>query len=315
MRGYLAERGQVILDERYGERHLTLYAREPRELCISAEDKYSPEHRVGQALAPGLVLVGYDQPLDEVRTGRSLRLVTIWRVEGEGSPIEVRAGLVDPRGEPIGAASEAVPLPPGQAQTVLMRARTDIPISTAIPSGRHRVRVYVEAVRGAAIGQIDLGSVRVVRTMARATTRARHQLDYRLGEAIRLVGYDLERTVFDPGDRIELTLYWRAEGRIGQEYIVFTHVLGQALNPRRGNRLWGQVDSLPLGGKYPTSSWLPGDALADDYLIPIDGDAPAGEYELEIGLYSPDTGERLPVYDGHGQALGDHIILARIIVR
>ena len=52
-------------------------------------------------------------------------------------------------------------------------------------------------------------------------------------------------------------------------------------NPRTGNPLWGQVDSLPMEGKYPTSSWLAGDAIVDRYTIIVDPQAPAGRYALE----------------------------------
>lgn len=41
---------------------------------------------------------------------------------------------------------------------------------------------------------------------------------------------------------------------------------------------------------------------------------PPGDYPLVIGLYSPDTFERLPVFDADGQPAGDSLTLAVIEV-
>ena len=41
---------------------------------------------------------------------------------------------------------------------------------------------------------------------------------------------------------------------------------------------------------------------------------PPGEYRLEIGLYDPATGARLPVLDENGSPSADHLILATVEV-
>ncbi len=310
VRVWLHERGQVVIDERYGERRLLLYCKQPRDLAVNSEDGYVPQYQVDRTLAEGIMLLGYDQALREIRTGRNLRIVSIWRVDSARHPIDIRAGLIDQRGDKIGPVSEPVTLGIGD----LLRARTDIPISARIPSGRYSVRLYVRGGGGVIIGTVDVGVVRVFRTMDSSSREAEHPTDYRFGEAIRLQGYDLERDEYRKGEQVTLTLYWFAEKKIGSEYVVFVHVLGEKPNPRTGDLLWGQVDSLPVQGKYPTSSWLQGDVIADRYLVPIDPKAPEGRYALEIGLYSPDTGERLLVSGTNEQALGDHVILGHISV-
>jgi hypothetical protein len=90
-------------------------------------------------------------------------------------------------------------------------------------------------------------------------------------------------------------------------YTVFTHLLdGDA-------RIWGQQDSVPGGGSLPTTSWLPSEVLIDEYAIELAGDAPPGEYILEIGMYEADTGRRLPVRDAAGNPSGDHLRLDTLI--
>jgi hypothetical protein len=49
-----------------------------------------------------------------------------------------------------------------------------------------------------------------------------------------------------------------------------------------------------LAGAAPTTTWLPGEIIADAYSLPLPADLPAGEYRLIVGFYNPTTGERLP---------------------
>jgi len=46
----------------------------------------------------------------------------------------------------------------------------------------------------------------------------------------------------------------------------------------------------------------------------LDRQASAGRYALEIGLYDPATGERLPLLDGQGRNLADHLVLDYVAV-
>jgi len=65
----------------------------------------------------------------------------------------------------------------------------------------------------------------------------------------------------------------------------------------------GQVDRVPLDGLRPTAGWRAGEVLMDEYAIPLPPDLPPGTYQINIGLYDPDTGQRLPVMlDGVPQA-------------
>ena len=70
-------------------------------------------------------------------------------------------------------------------------------------------------------------------------------------------------------------------------------------------RVYGQHDAPPLAGAAPTSAWAPGEVLADTYRFTVAADAPAGEYRLIVGVYSPTSGERLPARDGDAVTLRD----------
>lgn len=55
---------------------------------------------------------------------------------------------------------------------------------------------------------------------------------------------------------------------------------------------------MPRGGAYPTSRWRPGEVVVDTFDIALPPDLPPGEYAIEVGLYIPETGQRLGVVNG-----------------
>jgi hypothetical protein len=56
-----------------------------------------------------------------------------------------------------------------------------------------------------------------------------------------------------------------------------------------------QYDGAPLGGLYPTSKWTPGDVFTYPAALEIPNDAPAGKYDLLVGMYSYPDLKRLSV--------------------
>jgi len=65
----------------------------------------------------------------------------------------------------------------------------------------------------------------------------------------------------------------------------------------------------------PTDVWAAGDTYLDRHIIRLPVDAPAGEYQLEVGLYDGQTGERAPVLGVDGAALGDRLVLPGLTIR
>ena len=109
----------------------------------------------------------------------------------------------------------------------------------------------------------------------------------RFGEVVELVGYAIEGEV-TAGGRPTLTLVWRGLEPMAQDYTIFVHVVDE-----RGER-WGQHDTLPLGGSYPTSVWTPGELVIDHYQPAIAPDA-SEPLRLRVGVYLLETGQRLAV--------------------
>jgi 4-amino-4-deoxy-L-arabinose transferase-like glycosyltransferase len=130
---------------------------------------------------------------------------------------------------------------------------------------------------------------------------AQHRVDYQLGQAIGLTGYDLSKRELQAGETLYLTLHWTALAPVERDYTVFTQLLGPDF------QLHGQMDHQPINNLWPTNRWQPGDHLADRYDIPIEANAPTGEYQLLVGMYHGPTGERLPATH-QGSPLPDNAI-------
>jgi len=91
---------------------------------------------------------------------------------------------------------------------------------------------------------------------------------------------------------------------------VFVHLVGEEGQPL------AQGDGPPLDGDYPTGLWAYGDVIADPRAVALPDDLPSGHYTLLVGLYSLQTGERLPAFDEQGARLSaDAIPLGIVEVR
>ncbi len=110
-----------------------------------------------------------------------------------------------------------------------------------------------------------------------------------LGNAIRLLGYTAEPAPGTPGRPVRLTLYWAAQSPINHDYTVFVHLR----QPAGANV--AQADHRPLGSAYPTSLWPVGQTIRETSQLALPPQLPPGEYELWVGMYLLETGERLPV--------------------
>jgi len=130
---------------------------------------------------------------------------------------------------------------------------------------------------------------------------------YTLGDSVRLLGYRLDAADARPGGTIRLVLYWEALRPIETNYQVFNHLYDGAM--------WGQRDGTPGCALRPTVLWEPGQVVRDEYTIPIDPSAPAGDMPLLVGLYRLEDAERLKVHGPDGAPIGDAIPLAMVTIQ
>jgi hypothetical protein len=270
------------LERTVDDKRLVLYAREPRDWVRIAPENFAPQYPRAEKISDTLQLLGFDLPTREFNAGDTLRVVTYWRATYPAM-VSVRVG---------GLVTATLQMPSGD----LLRYENDFAL---LPNASGEFPIQVN--------QIELARVRVTpRTGGARVGEISHRVDYRLGDAIHLVGYDLPTLNLKPGETLNLKLYWRAERPVEKSYTVFAQIVGE-FNPRKNNPLWGQVDRAP---SLSTNAWLPNEIVADAYRITIDADAPLGRYTLIVGMYDAATGVRLPVAGG-----GDSITIGEIQVR
>jgi len=134
-------------------------------------------------------------------------------------------------------------------------------------------------------------------------------VSYTLGTDLRLVGYSLDTANARPGGSVRITLYWEVLRPTNTVYQVFNHLYD-------GSEIWGQKDSTPGCGLWPTPLWNPGQIVRDDYIVPISVEAPVGEIPILTGMYNLiGPMERLLVYDANGNLVGDAVPLAKVNIQ
>ena len=86
---------------------------------------------------------------------------------------------------------------------------------------------------------------------------------------------------------LTLTLWWQSIAPLAQAQTAFIHLYDA------NGELLATADRPPLHGGFPTSLWLPGDRVREQYTIKLPADA---QRPLQIGLgwYNPVDGRRLP---------------------
>ncbi len=135
----------------------------------------------------------------------------------------------------------------------------------------------------------------------RVTVRAR------FGQEVLLRGYAVGEGPFVPGDVVPVTLFWEADAPPGR-YKVFLHLMDD------GGNLVAQNDAEPRGDLSPTFIWSVGEGVTDRHGVYLPPNLPPGTYQLRVGMYRVDTGERLPLLLD-GMEAGDSLELGKVVIR
>jgi hypothetical protein len=175
------------------------------------------------------------------------------------------------------------------------------------------ITIYEIAPVSPVIGRVDaLASARAFDRQATPALftkgpQPRQKVGANFDGLIRLTGYDTWQTA----GSLVLTLFWEAIQAPPADYQVFVHVEG-GFGGTGPAGVWGQSDGMPACYRRPTKSWSPGDKIIDRHVFSPAPDAPTGSYSLIVGLYRPDTGERLPVLDATGAPIGNQAALETV---
>jgi hypothetical protein len=292
------------------------------------------EHRLKADWDDGLELLGYDLAAQVYQPGDGLALSLYYQtVSPPKKDYLLRLQLVDkarailaeslssPGGEAYPTSQWGEGPRPEPVEGVIIKSQHSLAIPPDAPGGRLTLRVSLVDPEGEPLPVRRYPWIFLVRkhlnlTAVRISERERsyqlppieHTMRADLGDQVEFHGYSLKSAQVEPGGVVHLTLYWRARQHMTVSYTVFTHLLG------KDGTIWGQRDNIPTQGTYPTTGWVEGEVITDEYEIAIQSDAPPGDYQIEVGMYDAATGQRLPVFDEGGTRLpGDRILLDRVI--
>ncbi|HUE75564.1 MAG TPA: hypothetical protein VMP10_01950, partial [Chloroflexota bacterium] len=261
-----------------------------------------PERPLDAQLDDEIVLLGYDHQFHAHAGEGRVNLVLYWQtLTAPATDYSVFAQLLNSAGQVVGAGdSQPVRgrLPthtwqPGQ----FVQDNLDVWINLGTPPGDFRlvVGLYDQRTgRRLSVGNQDTVDAGIIRLDHRTDDPRRlgpyQRSGARFADEIDLIGYRLARPA---SNTLSLSLFWRAFNLPTQRYTVFAHVVDES------GRVIGQHDGEPGGGSYPTNTWSVGTIVRDDREIrlPLDLDAD-GRYRILVGLYTPETGERLPLRPG-----------------
>jgi hypothetical protein len=102
--------------------------------------------------------------------------------------------------------------------------------------------------------------------------------------------------------QLQVDLYWSAGTALTEQLRVFVHVL-------QDGQIVEQSDAPPAQGYWPLAAWQPGVVVRDRHIIDLEASYDAAQRQIAVGLYEPDTGERLPVMTPAGAPAGDSWLL------
>jgi hypothetical protein len=124
------------------------------------------------------------------------------------------------------------------------------------------------------------------------------------GDVLLLEGYTVRPWPAQPGQAVQVVLYWRAMQQPAASYGVSLR-----LATPDGKPVW-QRDGDPQDGYSPTSTWQPGQTVVDRRGFVLPADTTPGVYELSVVVYDAGTLQALEV-EGGGQALNVGLAVGR----
>lgn len=231
-----------------------------------------------------LEFIGVDGLRPQAMAGDELPLVLYWRNAGAAGDWRLAIAL---------AGEQTMPL-------------NELPVSAGSVVRRpHTLRIPPEA-NGPADLQVSLldsggrrlaGPVTLGRLVVNAPPRSLDlpdipaPLNARFGAGMELLGYGLSAATPKPGQALEVTFFWRARERMATPYAVSA----QLLNAQ--GQVVAQADGEPGQGARPTTGWLPPEIITDPHVLALPADMTPGAYVLQVVVYDPRTGARLPTTD------------------
>ena len=261
------------------------------------------------AVWPGLRVIGYEPPAEQLQAGRTMGFALGLERQDGAVPAALNwelvcAGRRGDGGILTWPTDDPATWPVGYRYVVRFAPR----VSPSLPAAS--CAAYVWPVDDAALSRLYLGDVSIVQRshsfeLPRMPERASAVT---ADDLAQLIGADISANDVRPGAALTVTLYWRVLGEATADYTVFVHAVAP------DGRVWGQSDAWPDEGMAPTMTWVAGEIIVDAHSFELGGAAPAGTYDLYVGLYDAASGVRLPLYEEGTRIADDRARVGTLIV-
>ncbi len=306
---WLSDRYPRVALEVYGHNTLHLFDPNGQPATLRTEG-YALQHALSVPLGSNGRLLGWEMPVHRYSPGDSVHISLLW----ERPPSDlVEVTLRNQYDQAL-----AVCRPQRLTGDAPQRQQCDFQVHPGTPTGRYQIVVSADPLEG---DSLWLGTLEVTGEAPKQKESPEIVVGAHLEEGITLVGYTLRSANrrglerLHPGDCLVLDLYWQNTQNTARDVTVFTHLLGQAHNPVTQGPVWGQHDSQPANGGLPTSRWHIDEIVVDRHLIEIMTSAPAGSYQLAVGMYDAINGDRLrTVHSSDGEPEDQILLPARVMV-
>jgi hypothetical protein len=130
-----------------------------------------------------------------------------------------------------------------------------------------------------------------------------------LEDSVELLAFTTSQTSYQPGDLMEVTLYWRALRDLDSELKAFVHLTDAALAHQPT-----QHDGDPGGGFTPITRWLPGEMVPDTHHLALPTELAPGRYLLWAGMYEHETVRNLAVLSAGVPEADGRLLLGEVEV-
>lgn len=276
---------------------------------------------------PGIRLLGYSLAGESFRPGDTLAITLFWQAVADLSEdyyvsLRLQDGGGQDRATLDGPLSNADYPTSYWREGQLVRGFQSLLLPSSLTDGEYYLRLTLSRVadgqpvplRRYGLNWGDSQRLGTIQVLGRSHQMdpppgIGHPMSVPVGDAVQFLGYDLDALEVGAGGSLRLTLYWQAISEMDTSYTVFNHLIDDE------DRFWGQKDGIPGNGSLPTSSWIAGEYVIDEYEIPVQEDTPPGEYLIETGMYNLATMARLRVFDAEGRETGDRILLEDTPIR
>ena len=296
-----------------GQDYLTL-----AEVSISRPAAWFPriQHPLRASFDNQIMLLGFDFPATGY-PGAEIPLTLYWREVGQvAHDYNVALELAEPNGDiswqsiepmlfgeyPTSRWTEGELLADTHQVTIPSRASGELRLRIALQDSASNRSVPVR--NGWLARHEDravFASIQVEDLPRRSGDR--EHLPANFENKILLLDYELHNVHVRKGGGLQLTLTWQALTSVDEDYTVFVHVLD------KNDQIWGQEDTQPVYGTFPTSRWREGEIVLDSHTVWTDETAPLGLYRIEVGLYLLRTMERLQVLGDSGSPIGNRVLI------